>query len=199
MRTSAVAALFFNLVFGVQAHAAPASLVLAGGCFWGIEAVFEHTKGVISATSGYVGGSADTAQYETVSMGHTGHAESVRVVYDPARINLDQLLDIYFTVAHDPTQLNRQGPDHGTHYRSALFYTSRQQKAAFEAKIASLTQAKIFAGPIVTTVVPLSTYYLAEPYHQNYAAKHPRQPYIVIHDAPKLNALKARFPTLYVK
>jgi len=171
--------------------------VVAGGCFWGIQAVFEHVKGVISATSGYAGGAASTAQYEVVSTGETGHAESVKIVYDPSQITYGQLLRVFFSVAHDPTQLNRQGPDVGSQYRSVLFYANDEQKQIAEAYIAQLTQAKIFARPIVTQVVPLKAFYSAEAYHQDYASHHPDNPYIVYNDAPKVAHLQQEFPELY--
>lgn len=171
--------------------------VVAGGCFWGIQAVFQHVKGVISATSGYAGGSAKTAEYETVSTGETGHAESVQIVYDPSQITYGELLRVFFSVAHDPTQLNRQGPDEGTQYRSSIFYVSDEQKRIAEAYIAQLGQAKVFPSKIVTKVVPLEGFYPAEAYHQNYAALHPTQPYIVFNDAPKVAHLKQEFPDLY--
>jgi peptide-methionine (S)-S-oxide reductase len=173
------------------------SVVLAGGCFWGIQAVFQHVKGVISATSGYAGGEAKTAEYEIVSTGETGHAESVKVVYDPSKITYGQLLQIFFSVAHDPTQLNRQGPDQGTQYRSSIFYASDEQKRIAEAYIAQLDKGKVFAAPIVTKVVPLKAFYAAEGYHQNYAALHPQDMYIVYNDAPKVAHLRERFPALY--
>jgi peptide-methionine (S)-S-oxide reductase len=173
------------------------SAVLAGGCFWGIQAVFQHVKGVISATSGYSGGSAKTAEYEVVSTGDTGHAESVQVVYDPSQITYGELLRIFFSVAHDPTQKDRQGPDEGTQYRSAIFYANDEQKRIAEAYIAQLDQAKVFSRPIVTQVVPLQGFYPAEAYHQNYAALHPNQPYIVFNDAPKVAHLRQAFPDLY--
>ena len=171
--------------------------VLAGGCFWGIQAVFQHVKGVITATSGYSGGSAKAAEYETVSTGETGHAESVQVVYDPAQISYGELLRVFFSVAHDPTQLNRQGPDEGTQYRSAIFYANDEQKRIAESYIAQLDQAKVFSRPIVTQVVALQAFYPAEAYHQNYAALHPNQPYIVFNDAPKVAHLRQVFPNLY--
>jgi len=171
--------------------------VLAGGCFWGIQAVFQHVKGVISATSGYSGGSSKTAEYETVSTGETGHAESVQVVYDPSQITYGELLRIFFSVAHDPTQLNRQGPDEGTQYRSAIFYANDEQKRIAEAYIAQLDGAKVFSRPMVTQVVPLEAFYPAEAYHQNYAALHPNQPYIVFNDAPKVAHLRQVFPDFY--
>ena len=172
--------------------------VFSGGCFWGVEAVFDHVKGVMQAVSGYAGGSAATATYEQVSTGETGHAESVRVSYDPARISYGQLLKVFFAVAHDPTELNRQGPDVGTQYRSAIFYADPEQKRVAEAYIAQLQAAKVFARPIVTDLAPLRAFYPAEAYHQNYLEQHPNQPYIVINDLPKLARLKQRFPALYV-
>jgi peptide-methionine (S)-S-oxide reductase len=171
--------------------------VVAGGCFWGVQAVFQHVKGVITATSGYSGGSAKTADYEIVSSGKTGHAESVQIFYDPSEITYGELLRIFFSVAHDPTQLNRQGPDEGTQYRSAIFFANEEQKRIAEAYIAQLDQAKVFSRPIVTAVVPLEGFYPAEAYHQNYAALHPNQPYIVFNDAPKVEHLRQIFPDLY--
>ena len=171
--------------------------VVAGGCFWGVQAVFQHVKGVITATSGYSGGSAKTADYEIVSAGKTGHAESVQIFYDPSEITYGELLRIFFSVAHDPTQLNRQGPDEGTQYRSAIFFANEEQKRIAEAYIAQLDQAKVFSHPIVTAVVPLEGFYPAEAYHQNYAALHPNQPYIVFNDAPKVEHLRQIFPDLY--
>ena len=171
--------------------------VVAGGCFWGVQAVFQHVKGVITATSGYSGGTAKTADYEIVSTGRTGHAESVQIVYDPSEITYGQLLRIFFSVAHDPTLLNRQGPDEGTQYRSAIFFANEEQKRIAEAYIAQLDQAKVFSRPIVTAVVPLEGFYPAEAYHQNYAALHPNQPYIVFNDAPKVEHLRRVFPDLY--
>ncbi len=173
------------------------TLVVAGGCFWGVEGVFKHVKGVISATSGYSGGDASTANYETTSSGRTGHAESVSIVYDPSQITVGQLLKVFFSVAHNPTELNRQGPDHGTQYRSAIFYKGDEQKRIVQAYIDQLQQAKIYSGPIVTQVAPLVAFYPAETYHQNYLALHPMQPYIVINDMPKIEALKAKFPSMY--
>ena len=171
--------------------------VLSGGCFWGVQAVFQHVRGVISATSGYSGGSAKTAEYETVSTGETGHAESVQIVYDPSQITYGELLRVFFSVAHDPTQLNRQGPDDGTQYRSSIFYSSEEQKRIAEAYIAQLDKARAFSHPIVTKVVALEAFYPAEAYHQNYAALHPNQPYILFNDAPKVEHLKQEFPDLY--
>lgn len=172
--------------------------VLAGGCFWGIQAVFEHVKGVKIVAAGYSGGSAATAQYETVSTGMTGHAESVKITYDPSQISYGQLLKVYFSVAHDPTELNRQGPDDGTQYRSAIFYANDDQKRIAQAYIAQLNQAKAFSGPIVTQVVALKAFYPAEGYHQDYAVHHPDDPYIRINDLPKVERLRRQLPELYV-
>lgn len=174
------------------------TVVLAGGCFWGIQAVFEHVKGVSSATAGYSGGSASTAQYETVSTGQTGHAESVRVVYDPSQISFGQILKVFFSVAHDPTELNRQGPDDGTQYRSVIFYASEDQRRVAQAYVDQLNGAKVFARPIVTQIVALKAFYPAEGYHQDYAEHHPNEPYIAINDLPKLDHLKQTLPELYV-
>ncbi|MGB9196002.1 MAG: peptide-methionine (S)-S-oxide reductase MsrA [Terriglobales bacterium] len=181
------------------ATASQQTAVVAGGCFWGIQAVFQHVKGVISATSGYSGGSAKTAEYEIVSTGETGHAESVQIVYDPSRITYGELLRIFFSVAHDPTQLNRQGPDEGTQYRSSIFYVSEEQKHIAEAYIAQLDKANVFHRPLVTKVVALQAFYPAEAYHQNYAALHPDQPYIMYNDAPKVEHLRREFPDLYTR
>jgi len=171
--------------------------VIAGGCFWGIQAVFQHTRGVIRATSGYSGGAANTAEYELVSTGETGHAESVQIEYDPSKITYGQLLRVFFSVAHDPTQLNRQGPDEGTQYRSSIFYSTDEQKRIAEGYIAQLDKAKVFERPIVTKVVPLKAFYPAEAHHQDYAALHPNNPYIVYNDAPKVAHLREQFPNLY--
>ena len=171
--------------------------VFSGGCFWGIEAVFEHVKGVTRAESGYAGGARATANYEAVSAGDTGHAESVRVVFDPSQVTYGQLLQVFFSVAHDPTELNYQGPDHGPQYRSAIWYTSEAQKRIAEAYIAQLTRSHAFAKPIVTEVNPLRGFYLAEAYHQDYATRHPDAPYIVYNDAPKVERLKKDLPALY--
>ena len=175
----------------------PQKAVFAGGCFWGVEAVFRHVKGVSSAVSGYAGGSAASADYMQVSSGTTGHAETVEVTYDPAKVSYGQLLKVFFSVAHDPTQLNRQGPDHGTQYRSAIFTTSDEQKRVAQSYVSQLDRAKVFARPIVTEIVALPAFYPAEAYHQNYLALHPTQPYIVFNDLPKLANLKAQFPDLY--
>ncbi len=199
----ALAAIAATICFAARSYAATEkteipkteSIVVAGGCFWGVEGVFRHTKGVVSATSGYAGGKADTAHYDMVSTGETGHAESVQIIYDPKQISLDTLLDVYFTVAHNPTQLNYQGPDHGTQYRSAVFYSSPEQQKTVAAKISALKLPE----PVVTKLEPLTQFYPAEDYHQNYLALHPYQPYIMIHDAPKIAALEKQFPQLYVK
>lgn len=171
--------------------------VFAGGCFWGVEAVFEHVKGVTEVTSGYTGGAAQTANYEAVSEGDTGHAEAVRITYDSSQISYEQLLKIFFSVAHDPTELNRQGPDTGTQYRSAIFYTDENQERIARTYIAQLDQAKVFKRPIVTQVVALDSYYKAEAYHQDYLAHHPNERYIVINDQPKVANLRNQFPELY--
>jgi peptide-methionine (S)-S-oxide reductase len=173
------------------------SIVFAGGCFWGVQAVFQHVKGVVSATSGYAGGSVDDPSYEQVSTGTTGHAESVRVVYDTSQVSLGQLLKVFFSVVHDPTELNRQGPDVGPQYRSAVFYSTDAQKKIVQAYIAQLTAAKAFPKPIVTEVAPLRAFHEAEAYHQNYYTLHPNQPYIVINDRPKVEALKTQFAALW--
>lgn len=171
--------------------------VFAGGCFWGVEAVFEHLKGVSDVVSGYSGGDAATANYDQVSAGTTGHAEVVKVTYDPAQISYGDLLKVYFSVAHNPTQLNRQGPDSGTQYRSAIFFTNDAQRQVAQDYIAQLTSARTFDQPIVTQVVPLSDFYAAEEYHQNFIDHNPNYPYVVIHDLPKLAQLREQFPNLY--
>ena len=182
-----------------EAHAATGEevAVFAGGCFWGVEAVFEHVRGVTQAVSGYAGGSRLTARYAIVGSGQTGHAESVRVTYDPSQVSYGQLLKVYFSVAHDPTQLNRQGPDSGPQYRSEIFTTNAQQAKVAKAYIAQLEAARVFDRPIVTRVAPLAGFYEAEAYHQDYLRKHPDEPYIVYNDAPKLVALEQQFPGLY--
>ncbi|HEY7375788.1 MAG TPA: peptide-methionine (S)-S-oxide reductase MsrA [Polyangia bacterium] len=177
--------------------AGPQTVVFAGGCFWGVEAVFRHVKGVTEATSGYAGGSAATASYELVSEGNTGHAESVRVTFDPAQVSLGQLLQVFFSVAHDPTEVNRQGPDTGTQYRSAIFVGGAAQRRVVDAYIAQLDKAKVFPRRIATEVAPLAAFYPAEAYHQNYAALHPHNPYIMLNDAPKVTHLREQFPALY--
>jgi peptide-methionine (S)-S-oxide reductase len=171
--------------------------VLAGGCFWGVQGVFQHVDGVISAVSGYAGGARDTAHYEMTGSGTTGHAESVQITFDPHRISYGRILQIYFSVAHDPTELNRQGPDTGTQYRSAILPQTPEQVRIATAYIAQLNQAKVFASPIVTTIEPDKAFYPAETYHQNYLTLHPTQPYIAINDLPKVRALEQLFPNLY--
>ena len=171
--------------------------VFAGGCFWGVQAVFQHTKGVLGAVSGYAGGDKLTANYMMVGSGATGHAESVQVTYDPKQVSYGKLLQVFFSVAHDPTQLNRQGPDTGTQYRSAIFYRSPQQKNVAEHYIAQLDAAKVFPAKIVTQVAPLKEFYAAEAYHQDYATLHPDQPYIRYNDLPKIANLKVLMPQVY--
>jgi peptide-methionine (S)-S-oxide reductase len=178
------------------AAASSQRVVFAGGCFWGMQLVFESLRGVDSAVAGYAGGSADTAQYETVSTGTTGHAESVEITYDPSRISFNQLLDVYFLVAHDPTELDRQGPDVGSQYRSEIFYTSAQQRAEALAEIAHLTNRHVYSSKIVTTVAPLRGFYPAEAYHQDFAVHNPQNPYIVFNDLPKLQKLRQEYPQL---
>jgi peptide-methionine (S)-S-oxide reductase len=180
------------------ANASPQTAVFAGGCFWGVEAVFRHVKGVSRAVSGYAGGTTTKPDYEMVSSGSTGHAEAVEVTFDPAQVSYGQLLRVFFSVAHDSTQLNRQGPDIGTQYRSAIFYVNDEQQRVARAYIAQLTAAKALARPIVTQVTSLTTFYPAEDYHQDYLARHPTQSYILIYDMPKLEQLKTQLPTMYV-
>jgi peptide-methionine (S)-S-oxide reductase len=182
-----------------QQPQAEQTAVFAGGCFWGVEGVFEHLRGVKSATAGYAGGTATSPSYEEVSSGSTGHAESVRVVFDPAQISYKQLLTVFFAVAHDPTQRNRQGPDVGTQYRSIVFYGNDEQKREAEAYVAELSAKKAYPRPIVTEIVPLRAFYQAEDYHQGYMQRHPHAPYIVFNDAPKLVQLERQFPDLYRK
>jgi peptide-methionine (S)-S-oxide reductase len=174
-------------------------VVLAGGCFWGMQGVFEHVKGVVDTTVGYAGGQKNTARYETVSTGRTGHAESVKITFDPSQISFGRLLEIYFSVAHDPTTLNRQHYDVGTQYRSSIFYTSEDQKRTAEDYIRQLEGAHVFRHPIVTQVVPLKGFYAAESYHQHYLDHNPTQPYIVNLDLPLIASLKKSFPELYVR
>lgn len=171
--------------------------VVAGGCFWGVDAVFKHVKGVVQVVSGYAGGDKSTAHYQIVETGRTGHAESVQITYDPAQVSYGKLLQVFFSVAHDPTELNRQGPDEGTQYRSAIFYSSPDQERVAEAYIEQLNQAHVFKRKIVTQVTPLSGFYPAEEYHQNYLARNPDNPYIIYNDLPKLDRLKRQFPELY--
>lgn len=196
--------------FAVDAHAIPPPAmdetaqpatsevaVLAGGCFWGVQGVFQHVAGVTSAVSGYAGGDSGSADYETVSTGQTGHAESVRITYDPRQISYGRLLQIYFSVVHDPTELNRQGPDTGTQYRSAIFPTTPEQARIAQAYIAQLGQAHAFDAPIVTRIEPGKSFYPAEAYHQDFLTRHPAYPYIAINDIPKVEALERQFPKLY--
>ena len=171
--------------------------VVAGGCFWGLQAVFEHVRGVIAVTAGYSGGPASMANYEMVCTDKTGHAEAVSITYDPSRITYGHLLKVFFSVAHDPTELNRQGPDTGTQYRSAIFYASAEQKRIAQAYIAQLDRAKVYSRPIVTEVVALNGFYQAEAHHQDYAVQHPDDPYIVINDLPKVANLRKLLPNLY--
>jgi peptide-methionine (S)-S-oxide reductase len=173
------------------------TVVFAGGCFWGVQSVFQHVKGVISATSGYAGGTANNPDYEEVSSGRTGHAESVKVVFDPSKVSFADLMRVFFSVVHDPTQLNRQGPDVGTQYRSAIFYLTDEQRDMAEAYVAQLKMSHLYAKPIVTQVQKLKAFYRAEDYHQNYAELHPDQPYIAINDLPKVANLKKAFPEFY--
>lgn len=173
------------------------TVVFAGGCFWGVQAVFEHVKGVKSATAGYSGGRTKSPTYEVVSMGVTGHAESVQVTYDPSQITFGQLLMVYFSVAHDPTQLNRQGPDTGSQYRSAIFYSNEEQKRIIGVYVSQLNSAAVYSRPIVTQVVAFEAFYPAEAYHQDYLKKNPRDPYIVFNDLVKLDRLQKEFPALY--
>src|ERR1035437_2212300 len=183
----------------LASHSGKESAVFAGGCFWGVQSVFQRVKGVLHTTAGYSGGSAKTATYKQVITATTGHAESVEVIYDPSRITYGQLLRIYFSVAHDPTQLNRQGPDEGTSYRSAIFYTSEDQQRLAKAYIAQLDRQKVFPKPIVTEVTPLKAFYRAEDYHQDYAYHNPNNPYIQVCDRPHIEALKQQFPELFVE
>ena len=173
-----------------------ATAVLFGGCFWGVEAVYERLKGVVAVVAGYAGGKAADAQYEKVGTGRTGHAESVQITYDPSQISFGQLLKVYFSVAHDPTELNRQGPDQGTQYRSEIFYTSEEQQRIAEAYIQQLNAATVFRKPIVTKVAPLQAFYRAEEYHQHFVARNPRQPYVAQNDLPKLGKLLKELPEL---
>ncbi|MBW8078970.1 MAG: peptide-methionine (S)-S-oxide reductase MsrA [Gallionella sp.] len=178
-------------------QAATQVAVFSGGCFWGVDAVYKHVKGVTEVVSGYAGGEANTAHYEMVSEGNTGHAESVRVSFDPARVTYAQLLQVFFSVAHDPTQLNRQGPDSGSQYRSAIFYTTPEQQQQAQNAIQTLTAKHVYTSPIVTQVAPLKQFYAAEARHQNYLALHLTQPYIVFNDLPKLAQLRKTFSVLY--
>ncbi|MGZ5269424.1 MAG: peptide-methionine (S)-S-oxide reductase MsrA [Ramlibacter sp.] len=181
----------------VAATAPTETAVFAGGCFWGVQAVFQHTRGVLNAVSGYAGGDKGSASYGTVSTGRTGHAESVQVTFDPKQVSYGQLLQVYFSVAHDPTTLDRQGPDSGPQYRSAIFYKDAEQKRVAERYIAQLDAARVFPSRIVTQLAPLTAFYPAEAYHQDYATLHPQSPYIATFDLPKIANLKATMPDLY--
>jgi peptide-methionine (S)-S-oxide reductase len=196
-RTSFVRALMLVLALPLAAAAQSQTAVFSGGCFWGVDAVFKHVKGVMKVVSGYAGGEASTAHYDIVSEGTTGHAESVQVTFDPAVVSYTTLLKVFFSVAHDPTELNRQGPDEGTQYRSVIWFANPEQQHAALAAIAELTQAKAYKSQIVTQVAPLKKFYAAEDYHQDYLAHHLTQPYIVYNDIPKVENLKSRFPELY--
>lgn len=182
---------------GASASQELQTAVLAGGCFWGVQGVFQHVAGVKSAVSGYAGGNADTANYDRVGTGRTGHAESVRVMYDPKTISYGRLLQIYFSVAHDPTELNRQGPDSGTQYRSTIFPADAEQARVARSYIEQINRAKIFGKPLATTVEPLKAFYAAEAYHQDFLTLNPRYPYIVVNDLPKIDNLKRLFPSVY--
>ncbi len=193
---AAAAVLFAFAVPPAAVAGTSETAVLAGGCFWGVEGVFERLKGVSNVVSGFAGGNAATAHYEMVSTGETGHAESVEITFDPSRISYEQLLKVFFSVAHDPTEVNRQGPDTGTQYRSAIFYTSEEQKREAEAYIKQLEEAKVFRRPIATQVVPLKGFYAAEAYHQHFLDRNPTYPYIVYNDLPKIEQLRKQFPEL---
>lgn len=186
------------LVLSVStARAAEQTAVFAGGCFWGVEAVFEHVTGVVAVRSGYSGGSKETADYETVSTGETKHAESVEVRFDDSKVTYEQLLYVFFAVAHDPTEVDRQGPDVGPQYRSVIFYKDEKQKAAAKEFIMAIDMSKALNKPVATQLVPFTAFFEAEKYHQNYLRNNPKDPYIVTHDLPKLEALKQKFPSLY--
>jgi peptide-methionine (S)-S-oxide reductase len=180
----------------VPSTAGEATAVVAGGCFWGVEAVFERLRGVSDVVSGYAGGARDTARYDLVGTGRTGHAEAVRITYDPAQISFGQLLKVFFAVAHDPTQLNRQGPDVGPQYRSAIFHATPEQQAVADAYVRQLNEAQVFGRPIVTTIDPLDAFYPAEANHQDFVARYPAHPYVVYHDLPKVRRLERSFPDL---
>ena len=214
LRTSVLISFFLAALIACNAGAAPKTpsplvdtplasgkseqtVVFSGGCFWGVQAVFERVKGVISATSGYAGGHVKNPDYELVSTGSTGHAESVEIKYDPSQITYGQLLQVFFSVAHDPTELNRQGPDEGTQYRSAVFYTNDEQKKVVEGYVAQMEKDKTFSHKVVTQIAPLQAFYPAEGYHQQYFDHHPESLYIVYNDKPKVEALKKEFPGLY--
>ena len=192
-------ALAFFILLSTRSYAAEQTAVFAGGCFWGVEAVFEHVKGVKSVVAGYSGGTKGTANYETVSSGKTDHAESVMVTFDPDKVTYQQLLFVFFSVAHDPTELDQQGPDHGHQYRSVIFYMNDDQKAQAEAFIAAVVKSKALSKPIVTEVVPFKAFYRAEDEHQHFVQMNPDNDYVVYNDLPKLDALKKKFPELYAK
>jgi peptide-methionine (S)-S-oxide reductase len=196
-RLSFFRALALSALLPLAAAAQSQTAVFSGGCFWGVDAVFKHVKGVSKVVSGYSGGEASTAHYDMVSEGNTGHAESVEVTFDPSKVTYATLLKVFFSVAHDPTEWNYQGPDHGTQYRSAIWYANADQQKEAQATIAELSQKKVYKEPIVTQVVPLKKFYPAEDYHQNYLALHPTQAYIVYNDIPKVESLKAKYPELY--
>jgi peptide-methionine (S)-S-oxide reductase len=193
----------FTFLLILTAHfdsfAADETAVFAGGCFWGVEAVFEHVKGVKSVVAGYSGGTKATANYDVVSSGRTGHAESVKIVFDPSVVTYQQLLFVFFSVAHDPTELDRQGPDVGRQYRSAIFYMDDEQKKLATAFVDAINKSKALAKPVVTEVVPFKAFYEAEEHHQDFVKKNPEYPYVVYNDLPKLESLKQKFPELYVK
>jgi peptide-methionine (S)-S-oxide reductase len=193
-----ISIVFLSVICATTTLAAEQTAVFAGGCFWGVEAVFEHVKGVNNVISGYAGGTKETANYETVTSGGTDHAESVRVTFDPSKINYQQLLFVFFSVVHDPTQLDQQGPDHGRQYRSAIFYTDDEQRRSAIAFIEAINRSKALDKPVVTEVVKLKGFYEAEAYHQDFVTNNPDYPYVVTHDLPKLAALKEKFPDLYV-
>jgi peptide-methionine (S)-S-oxide reductase len=195
--SSLARAVILAALLPLAASAQSQTAVFSGGCFWGVDAVFKHVKGVTKVVSGYSGGEAATAHYEIVSEGMSGHAESVQVTFDPAKVTYETLLKVFFAVAHDPTELNYQGPDHGTQYRSAIWYANADQQNEAKAAIADLTQKKVYKQPIVTEVTPLKKFYPAEDYHQNYLAQHLTQAYIVYNDIPKVENLKAKYPELY--
>jgi peptide-methionine (S)-S-oxide reductase len=183
----------------VSRSSEPQTAIFAGGCFWGVEAVFEHVKGVTDVRSGYAGGEKGTAEYERVSDGDTGHAESVKVTFDPSKVTYTQLLTVFFSVAHDPTEVDRQGPDVGKQYRSAIFYQNDEQKTLATDYIEAINKSKALPKPVATQVTPLKSFYEAEAYHQDYLKNHPTEPYIVYNDLPKLEALKKKVPDLYVE
>jgi peptide-methionine (S)-S-oxide reductase len=198
-----LSSLFFSFILTApivgNAAAPEQTAVFSGGCFWGVDAVFKHVKGVSEVESGYAGGEAATAEYNLVSVGNTGHAESVRIRYNPEQVSYKQLLQVFFNVAHDPTQLNRQGPDTGTQYRSAIFFSDEVQRNTAQNYINQLGKDHTFSAPIVTQLVPLKQFYKAEDYHQNYLALHPYQPYIIFNDKPKVANLRKQFPALYTE